>query len=339
MREPAPASVVALAQARAAARARRDWTEADRLRAEIEGAGWKVVDEGLSFSLRPTHAPDVVLAGRARYGHATGVPSRLTEAAAGVAAIVLLAGDDPDEVSRVVAAAHAHAPAGTSLVVVADAPSASVEAALEGAEARMGDDPQQPIEVILTSERLGHAAIANAGMRRAAAPVVVILGEGVEPVGDVVAPLVGALEDPAVAVAGAPGIATTDLRHLDHASPGPAQAIGLRCLAFRRDDFVTRGPLDEHLRTDEYLATWWSLVLRDEGRGAAPRRAVALDLPLLGRGAKEEPAGGAQSVTTPSGRAGRRDYYRLLERFGGRQDLLGPAAGPDVEGSEGGRGA
>jgi cysteinyl-tRNA synthetase len=40
----APDDVTALAQARAAARSARDWPEADRLRGEIEAAGWEVRD-------------------------------------------------------------------------------------------------------------------------------------------------------------------------------------------------------------------------------------------------------------------------------------------------------
>jgi cysteinyl-tRNA synthetase len=40
----APASVVELAERRVRARETRDWDEADRLRAEIEAAGWEVRD-------------------------------------------------------------------------------------------------------------------------------------------------------------------------------------------------------------------------------------------------------------------------------------------------------
>ncbi len=31
----------------------RDWPTADRLRAEIEAAGWQVVDQGLGYRLQP----------------------------------------------------------------------------------------------------------------------------------------------------------------------------------------------------------------------------------------------------------------------------------------------
>jgi cysteinyl-tRNA synthetase len=47
----APDDVVALAAQRLTARATRDFDEADRLRAEIEAAGWDVRDEANSFRL------------------------------------------------------------------------------------------------------------------------------------------------------------------------------------------------------------------------------------------------------------------------------------------------
>ncbi|MBO5946838.1 MAG: cysteine--tRNA ligase, partial [Alphaproteobacteria bacterium] len=42
--ESAPAEIVALAERRAAAKANRDWATADSLRAEIDAAGWTVLD-------------------------------------------------------------------------------------------------------------------------------------------------------------------------------------------------------------------------------------------------------------------------------------------------------
>ena len=43
-RESAPAEIVALAESRATAKANRDWATADALRAEIDAAGWTVLD-------------------------------------------------------------------------------------------------------------------------------------------------------------------------------------------------------------------------------------------------------------------------------------------------------
>ncbi len=50
-RQRIPDAVLAAAHARARAREARDWLEADRLRAEIEAAGWEVRDEGDGFRL------------------------------------------------------------------------------------------------------------------------------------------------------------------------------------------------------------------------------------------------------------------------------------------------
>ena len=49
----APADVVELAERRQEARAARDFDEADRLRAEIEAAGWEARDVADGFQLVP----------------------------------------------------------------------------------------------------------------------------------------------------------------------------------------------------------------------------------------------------------------------------------------------
>jgi cysteinyl-tRNA synthetase len=49
----APAELVALAEQREAARAGRDFDEADRLRSEIESRGWEVRDVEDGFQLVP----------------------------------------------------------------------------------------------------------------------------------------------------------------------------------------------------------------------------------------------------------------------------------------------
>ncbi|HEX5241149.1 MAG TPA: hypothetical protein VFW20_09130, partial [Candidatus Limnocylindrales bacterium] len=74
-----PPSVVAAARARASARADRDFATADRLRGEIEAAGWKVIDAGVDFRLEPAHPADTTADGVTRFGRSAAVPSRLGE--------------------------------------------------------------------------------------------------------------------------------------------------------------------------------------------------------------------------------------------------------------------
>src|SRR4051812_35116985 len=118
-----PDDILTTAHARSAARAAGDWDQADRLRAEIEAAGWKIADRGTDFALTPAAPADVADDGVIRYGSSATVPSRLDEATTGLATVVVLATDWPDDLSRTLAGLRATAPDGTSIVIVADGPS------------------------------------------------------------------------------------------------------------------------------------------------------------------------------------------------------------------------
>jgi hypothetical protein len=315
-----PESVLTAAHDRARARADREWAEADRLRDVIEAEGWRIVDRGTDFALSPMAPPDLdAVDGRTRYGASRNVPSRLDDPPTGLATIVLIATDHPDDLARTLAGIATHAPDGTGVVVVADAPSDAQAQALDAPGGGPADGTPTTVEVVWTSDRLGHAAATNIGIRRAAAPVVILLDTSVEPTGDIVTPLVRALDDPTVAVAGGWGIVSADLRRFEDAPPGDVDAIEGYCQAFRREDFVARGPLDERFRYYRNLDIWWSLVLRDGGEGERPRRAVRLaGLPAE----RHDHRGWTSLPDAERDRQSKRNFYRIIERFGARRDLL-----------------
>ncbi len=304
-----PDAVLSAAHDRSAARAAKDWPEADRLRGEIEAAGWKIVDRGTDFALQPARPATVEDAGTVRYGNSSDVPSRLAEPATGVATVVVVATDWPQDIARAVEGLRSHAPDGVSIVVVADGASAEQDAAL--------GELDGAVEVVRTSERLGTGAAWNIGVRRSVGPVVIVLDGSVEPSGDVVTPLVTALDDPTVGVAGGFGVSSTDLRRFEDAPPGDVTAIEGYAIAFRRADAVARGPIDERFRFYRNLDIWWSLVLRDEGEGMPPRRAVAVDLPVV----RNEHRGWTSVAEAERDRLSKRNFYRIIDRFGARRDL------------------
>ena len=308
-----PEDVLSAAHARARAREERDWPEADRLRAEIEAAGWRIVDRGTDFALTPIASPTVEDEAGVRYGSSDAVPSRLDEPAAGLATVVLVATDWPDDLERALDAIDGTSPAEAAVVVVADGPSDEQAGALEGVATR----PR--VEVVRTTERLGQGAAMNVGLRRAAAPIVVVLDTSVEPLGDVVTPLARALDDPTVAVAGGWGIVSDDLRRFSEAPAGDVTAVEGYALAYRRADGAERGPFDERFRFYRNLDIWWSLVLRDEGEDAPPRRAVAVDLPAE----RHEHRGWTSLPADERDRLSKRNFYRIIDRFGARRDLAG----------------
>ena len=150
-----------------------------------------------------------------------------------------------------------------------------------------------------------------------------LIDAGVEPIGDIVTPLVRALDDPSVAVVGDLGATSADLRRFEEAPPGDVDAIDGSLMAFRREDLVARGPLDERFRTGRHLDTWWSFVLRDGDEATEPRRAVRRavrvgSLPLIRRDRPEDPS----FPKDQRARLDKRAFYRFIERFGSRRDLL-----------------
>ena len=180
MTDRAPDDIQALAEARSAARAGRDWTEADRIRAEIEAAGWKVVDRGTRFQLSPAgpgrrrRGPTAI-----RYGSSGSVPSRLDGPATHAATVIVRVSDRPDDLARLLDGLRGSAPDRTQVVVVADAPSETLAAALaDPAGPAAGPIAGESPVVVWTAHRLGPAGGVNAGVRQSTGAVIVLLDPG-----------------------------------------------------------------------------------------------------------------------------------------------------------------
>jgi cysteinyl-tRNA synthetase len=309
-----PPAVEDAARRRSAARTESDWATADRLRDEIEAAGWRVIDSGNKHRLERARPPDVEVGGEIRYGRSDAVPSRLDDPPTGLATVVFVASPDEAANRRSLAGLVDGAPVGVDVVVVADR---LVDSAIEGLAAQSVRS-----EIVRTGARLGQGATLNIGIRRSRAPVVVVLDPSITPSGDVITPLVDALADPTVAIAGPFGLASSDLRRFDEVltagTPDDAAAIQGYLMAFRRADAAARGPIDEAFRFYRNLDIWWSLVLRDEGEGSPPRRALVVPGLPLERG---EPAAWRDTAPTDRDRLSKRNFYRVLDRFRTRVDL------------------
>jgi cysteinyl-tRNA synthetase len=318
----APDEVRAWAQARSDARVAQDWPEADRLRAAIEAAGWRIIDRGSRFSLEPAHAPDLVEGDRIRYGSSRAVPTRLDEPATAPVTVILVAVDQPADLARTLDGLRRHGVAGGQVVIVADQPDPAQEAELVAADGPTSRPIQGELpEVVWTSEPLGRAAAINAGLRRAAGSIVILLDTSVELVGDLFGPLTATLEDQTIAVAGPWGLVSRDLRRFEPGEPGDVDTIDGVALAFRRADVSEVGFLDEHFRLDLNLDIWWSLVLRDGGEASEGRRAVAVPAAAAAVVRHDRPALNGVGQAEHD-RLSKRSFYRVLDRFGSRRDLL-----------------
>ena len=163
---------------------------------------------------------------------------------------------------------------------------------------------------------LGFATAVNAGIEAATGDIVVLFDPGVELTGDAITPLVAALGDPTVAVAGPFGLRGKDTLKEFAESIGPdVDAIEGYCMAFRRADALAAEGFDPKFRFYRIADIEFSFRLRDRG----PGRALAVaGLPLV----KHEHRLWEATPPDERDRLSRRNFYRFLERWGKREDLL-----------------
>ena len=162
---------------------------------------------------------------------------------------------------------------------------------------------------------LGFASAVNAGIEAAAGEVVILFDPGVELTGDAVSPLIEALADPSVVVAGPYGLRGDGTLKEFAESQGPeVDAIEGYCMAFRRADALTLEGFDSRFRFYRIADIEFSFRLREHGG-----RAVALPgLPV------EKHEHRLWEATEPNerDRLSKRNFYRFLDRWGKRSDLL-----------------
>jgi cysteinyl-tRNA synthetase len=207
----------------------------------------------------------------------------------------------PEDVVRALAGFRGHAGARRVRWVIADL--------TETDPASYGPD----VEVLSLDPGTGWGAAMNAGLRRATGRVVVVVDGSVEPVGDVLGPIESALDDPTVGVCGPFGISTSDLREF-HESEGPdVDAIEGYLMAFRRDVLRDAGLFDERFRWYRTADIELSFRLKESGL-----RAVVVDVPVRRHEHRMWQATSPQERE----RLSKRNYYRFLERFRDRFELL-----------------
>ena len=109
---------------------------------------------------------------------------------------------------------------------------------------RFGGD--RAVEVVPANPgELGFGAAQNEALARATGDVVVLIDTSLELTGDLFGPLVAALADPTVAVAGPYGLITGDLCDYEERTAGDVAAVQGYCLAARRDELLAAGGVQE----------------------------------------------------------------------------------------------
>ena len=303
--DPPPAAIRGLLDERTAARAARDWSRADALRDDIAAAGWEVQDGPGGSTLRPMLPAEPVTTG---YANPDDLASLLDEPATVAASVQVVAEDHADDLRRLVAGLAAHPPsAGWELVVVANAPTFELEPIVAIA-------PGVDATVLRTSERLGWAESRTLGLRRSRGEVTILVDTSIEPTGDFLVPLLAAFEDPSVGIAGGWGVTSGDGRQFADAPPGEVDAVEGYLLAVRRAALRAVGGFDRRFRFYRNADLDFSFAVRDAGWSAVRTEPLPVE--------KHEHRGYASLPEAERDRLSKRNFYRFLEHWGDRRDLL-----------------
>lgn len=298
-----PDDVRRLVDERAAARADRDWSRADALRDRLAELGWEVQDSPSGSSARP------ILAAGGR-GPA---PDRLDEPAAVALSVQVVAEDHPDDLVRLLNGLADHPPdVDAELIVVANEPPFDLDGLLAGVST-----PVAP--TVLRSEgRLGWADARNLGLRASRGEITLLLDGSIEPTGDLAGPILAAFDGPAVGLAGGWGLRSEDGRQFEEAPPGEVDAVEAYCMAIRRETLRTVGGFDRRYRYYRNADLDLSFAVRDAGW-----KAVRVEeLPVL----RHEHRGWSSLPEAERDRLSKRNFYRFLDRWRDRTDLLSAGA-------------
>lgn len=294
-----PDAVRRLVDERRHAREARDWSRADALRDEIATLGWEVQDGASGSTARPILRP----------AERDELPSLLADPAEVALSVQVVADDHPEDLSRLLGGLAAHPPSDSwELVIVANGPSYDLDALLAGATLPAATT------VLPTEGRLGWADARTLGLTRSRGEVTVLIDASLEPVGDWSSPLLASFEDPAVGIAGGWGVTSRDARQFEEAPPGEVDAIEGYCLAVRRDALRQVGGFDRRFRFYRNADLDFSFAVRDAGWRAVRTPPLPFE--------RHEHRGWASLPESERDRLSKRNFYRFLDRWGDRPDLL-----------------
>ena len=296
---PVPDAVRRLIDERRSAREARDWARADALRDEIATLGWEVQDGSSGSTARPILRP----------AEREELPSLLADPAEVRLSVQVVADDHPDDLARFLRGLAARPPSVPwELVIVANEPSFDLGALL----AETGR-PTPPV-VLPTDGRLGWADARTLGMSRSRGEVTALIDTSLEPAGDWATPLLEAFEDAAVGIAGGWGVTSVDARQFEDASAGEVDAIEGYCLAVRREALRQVGGFDRRFRFYRNADLDFSFAVRDAGWRAVRTPPLPFE--------RHEHRGWTSLPDDERDRLSKRNFYRFLDRWGDRPDLL-----------------
>jgi hypothetical protein len=302
-----PAEILALSHERDVLRRRGQYARADILKQQLEDAGYLVKDNPRGAHL--VILPSILVDGK-EYRTARQLPSLLDENDHCTFSVLILAHNILNQVRRCVESVLRFS-AGTNLEIFLIDNNSSDGTDI-WAEAQQRREPR--LHVIQASRTMGIAEAYNIGLKQSRGRYILLLDACLELTGDIFTPLSQTLSDGEVGVTGLYGLHTDDLRHFEACQEQEVEAISGQCMAFRRKLLKRTGTFDEHYRHPYYMDIDFSFAIRDQGTSAV----TTAQLPITNHADTQN----AELSDAEHSRLTRRNFYRYLEKWGDREDLL-----------------
>jgi cysteinyl-tRNA synthetase len=295
-----PEEVRRLARRRDEARSSRDFAAADTLRDEIRSLGFEVTDTPDGPQVHAAPAEAAAAPAPAARVRAADVDSVLDRPATFDVSVQWIVEGWRDDVLRGIESFGAAAPARSVQHVVVDVT----------AEPGLWPDG---VEVLEVAPGTGWAEGRNAGLVRSLGAVVLVVDGSVEATGDLAGPLTRALDDPSVGIAGPFGIVSDDLREFRESDGPRVDAIEAYLMALRRELLV------DGLRFDRKFAFYRSADIEFSFRvKSMGLDAIVVPVPVR----RHEHRMWAATPQDVRERLSKRNFYRFLDAWRGREDLL-----------------
>ena len=302
-----PADILALSHERDELRKRGKYDRADALKRQIEEAGYSIKDNphGAHLVILPSVEADGKL-----YRTARQLPSLLDEADTCTFSVNILAANSFEQTRRCVESVLRFAGKNVIEIILVD--NASQDETASWSETLRQRDPR--VHVLHTSRPLGEAEARNIGLKQSRGHYILLLDSRVELAGDVFAPLAETLADSNIGITGMHGLSTEDLRHFEESHRVEVEVVDAICLAFRRKLLKKVGLFDERYRFPYYMDIDFNFAVRNSGANVV----VTPDLPIICHPAQHN----GNLPDTERTRLTKRNFYRFLEKWGDRDDLL-----------------
>ncbi len=302
-----PAEILALSHERDALRKRGKYDRADELKKQIEEAGYVIKDNPRGAHL--VILPSIEVDGEV-YRTARQLPSLLDQADSYTFSVNILAHNNFEQTRRCLESILSFSDKSNIEVILVD--NASQDELVPWTTTLQRS--MKHVHILRTSRTMGEAEARNIGLKRSRGSYILLLDSRVELTGDVFTPLAKTLADGEIGITGLHGLRTEDLRHFEESQETEVEVVDGLCLAFRRKLLKRVGFFDEKYRFPSYMDIDFGFAVRNSG----VRVMVTPELPVRCHAELRD----INLSDAERMRLTRRNFYRFLDKWGGRDDLL-----------------